>query len=90
MTKTLYDGFTCAVIDEGEITERFPVVTDVKQGCCMSEFLFLLVIDWVMWKTVDGQRKSIRWDYKRLRRRPAATNMNGIPHAGKDSQARGE
>ena len=63
MAKALYDGFTCAVIDEGEITERFPVVTGAKQGCCMSGFLFLLVIDWVMRKTVDGQRTGIRWDF---------------------------
>ena len=45
LVKVLYDRFTCAVIDEGEITERFPVVTGVKQGCCMSGFLFLVVID---------------------------------------------
>ena len=65
LVKALYDGFTCAVIDEGEITERFPVVTGVKQGCCLSGFLFLMVIDWVMRKTVDGQRTSIRWDFIR-------------------------
>ena len=96
MAKALYDGFTCAVIKEGEITERFPVVTGVKQGCCMSSgFLFLLVIDWVMRKTVDGQRTGIRWDFTRLledidyvRRRPASTNIKGRPHAGKVSRAR--
>ena len=67
MAKALYDGFMCAVINEGEITERFPVVTGAKQGCCMSSgFLFLLVIDWVMRKTVDGQRTGIRWDFTRL------------------------
>lgn len=36
LVKVLYDGFTCAVINEGEIMERFLVVTGVKQGCCMS------------------------------------------------------
>ena len=55
LVKALYDGFTWAVIDEGEITERFPVVTGVKQGCCMSRFLFLMIIDWVMRKTLGGQ-----------------------------------
>ena len=35
LVKAPYDAFTCAVINEGEITERFPVVTDVKQGCWM-------------------------------------------------------
>ena len=64
--KVLYDRFTCAVIDEGETTKRFPVVTGVKQGCCMSGLLFLTVIGWVMRRTVDGERKGIRWDSTRL------------------------
>ena len=62
LVKALYEGFTCAVIAEGEITERFPVVTSVKQGCCMSGFLFLIVMDCMMRKTVVGQRTGIRWD----------------------------
>ena len=66
LVKVLYDRSTCAVIEEGEITERFLVVTGVKQGCCMSGFLFIMVIDWVMRKTVDGQGTGIRWDSKRL------------------------
>ena len=28
----LCGGCTCSMIDEGEITERFPVATGVKQG----------------------------------------------------------
>ena len=32
----------------------------------MSRFLFLMVIDWVMRKTVDGQRTGIRWDFTML------------------------
>ena len=41
------------------------MVTGVKQGSCLSGFLFLMVIDRVMRKTVDGQRTSIRWDFIR-------------------------
>ena len=63
IVKALYDGFQCAVIDEGETTEWFPVITGVKQGCCMSGFLFLLVIDWVMRQTVEGRRTGIRWNF---------------------------
>ena len=37
------------------------VKTGVKQGCNMSGFLFLLVVDWVMRRSVDGARKGIRW-----------------------------
>lgn len=63
MVQALYDGFQCAVIDENETTEWFPVMTGVKQGCCMSGFLFLLAIDWVMRKTVEGGKTGIRWNF---------------------------
>ena len=63
MVKTLYENFQCSVIDDGETTEWFPVVTGVKQGCCMSELLFLLVFDWAMQRTTVGETNGIRWDY---------------------------
>ena len=63
MVKTLYVDFQCSVVDENETTEWFPVTTGVKQGCCMSGFLFLLVIDWVMRRTVEGERTGIRWNF---------------------------
>ena len=63
MVQTLYEDFQCAVVDENETTDFFPVLTGVKQGCCMSGFLFLLVIDWVMRQTVEGERTGIRWNF---------------------------
>jgi hypothetical protein len=56
LVRTLYEDFQCSVIDENETSEWFPVRTAVKQGCCMSGLLFLLVIDWVMRRTVEGER----------------------------------
>ena len=50
LVKTLYENFQCSVIDEGNTTEWFQVTTGVKQGCCMSGFLFLLIVDWVKQK----------------------------------------
>ena len=29
----------------------------------MSGFLFLLVIDWVMRRTIEGRRTGIRWQF---------------------------
>ena len=63
MVQTLYEDFQCAVVDENETTDFFPVLIGVKQGCCMSGFLFLLVIDWVMRQTVEGERTGIRWNF---------------------------
>ena len=37
--RNMYDGFQCAVLDEGEISEQFDIKTGVKQGCAMSGFL---------------------------------------------------
>ena len=63
MVQTLYKDFQCSVIVDSETTDWFPVITGVKQGCCMSGFLFLLIIDWVMRQTVEGERTGIRWKF---------------------------
>ncbi|XP_062566517.1 uncharacterized protein LOC134228832 [Saccostrea cucullata] len=57
---------SCSVIDNNETTDPFPVMTGVKQGCCISGFLFLLVVDWVMQQTIRGKRTGIRWDFTTL------------------------
>jgi hypothetical protein len=43
----LYDGFSCQVIHDGNLTEPFTVTTSVKQACILPPLLFLMVIDWV-------------------------------------------
>ena len=35
----------------------------VKQGCNMSGFLFLMVLDWVMRRTVGNGENGIRWKF---------------------------
>ena len=52
MMKALYDDFQCAVVDGQDTTEWFKIKTGVKQGCNMSDLLFLLVVDWVMRNTL--------------------------------------
>ena len=56
----MYTDSECAVIDENETTDWFQVKTGVKQGCVMSGFLFLLVIDWVK-RTTKDNNTGIRW-----------------------------
>jgi len=63
MIRLFYDGFQCAVEDDGEPGEWFEVTTGVKQGCNMSGFLFLIVLDWVMKRTVGGGENGIRWKF---------------------------
>ena len=43
-------------------SEEFTVQTGVRQGCLLSPFLFLLVIDWIMRESTHGKRNGIQWD----------------------------
>ena len=61
MVKAMYAGNQCAVVDSSGQTDWLTVASGVKQGCNMSGFLFLLVIDWIMRVTVEGSNTGIRW-----------------------------
>lgn len=61
MVKAFYDGAKVAVINGERTSEWFEVKSGVKQGCVMSGFLFLLVIDWIMSRTVEGGNAGIKW-----------------------------
>ena len=37
------------------------IKTGVKQGCNMSGFLFLIIMDWVMRRAVGNGENGIRW-----------------------------
>ena len=60
MVRTMYEQSKCVVVDGSGSYDWLDVRTGVKQGCCMSGFLFLLVIDWAMRKTVEGRQTGIR------------------------------
>ena len=61
MVNAMYDGSQCAVVNGTGQTDWFDVKSGVKQGCNMSGFLFLLVINWIMRRTVEGANTGIRW-----------------------------
>lgn len=61
MVQLLYKDTQCAIIDGGEESEWFSIKTGVKQGCAMSGFLFLLILDYVMRKTTKDKDTGIRW-----------------------------
>ncbi|VDP87383.1 unnamed protein product [Schistosoma mattheei] len=43
--RNLYDGLQCKVVRRGQLTDAFQVSTRVRQGCLLSPFIFLLVVD---------------------------------------------
>ena len=57
----IYKDIRCAVVDEEEESERFNVKTGVRQGCVVSGFLFLLVLDFVMRKMTNNKDTGMRW-----------------------------
>ena len=63
IVKAMYDGFECAIVEEEATSEWFKLTTGVKQGCTMSGFLFLLIIDWVMRRTVKEEGTGLRWKF---------------------------
>jgi len=42
-------------------TEFFEIVSRVRQGCILSPFLFIIVIDFVMRRTMDKSEYGIVW-----------------------------
>ena len=51
---------SCSIAHAGQLSESFEVKTGVWQGCLLSLFLFLLVINWIM-KTTTGRDNGIQW-----------------------------
>jgi hypothetical protein len=46
--KSLYEGSECKVRHGGTESNKFTVKSGVQQGCILSPFLFLIVMDFVM------------------------------------------
>ncbi|KAI8503757.1 hypothetical protein Bbelb_187280 [Branchiostoma belcheri] len=61
LIQSTYKDMSCRVLHAGQLSESFEVTTGVRQGCLLSPFLFLLVIDWIMKTTTTGRRNRIQW-----------------------------
>ena len=52
MIKNSYEGMSCRVIHDGQLTKNFEIRTP---------FLFILAIDWIMKTETKGKRNGIQW-----------------------------
>ena len=57
-----FDNSKSAVIYERGISDWFKVTTGVKQGCMMSGFIFIILLDWVI-RTCGRRTNGMRWDF---------------------------
>ncbi|VDP10883.1 unnamed protein product [Schistosoma margrebowiei] len=59
-----YDRIQCKVVHGGQLTDAFQVRTGVRQGCLLSPFLLLLVVDWVMKTSTFEVKHGTQWTAK--------------------------
>ncbi|VDP51850.1 unnamed protein product, partial [Schistosoma margrebowiei] len=56
-----YDGLNCKILHGAELTKSFEVKIGIRQGCLLSPFLFLLVIDWITKTSTSEGKHGIQW-----------------------------
>ena len=60
LIRCTFQDMSCRTAHAGQLSESFEVKTGVRQGCLLSPFLFLLVIDWIMKTTTTGRNNGIQ------------------------------
>ena len=59
--KALYDNCSCCVKTASGYTEFFVIVSGVRQDSIFSSFLFIIVINFIMRRTMDNSEYGIVW-----------------------------
>lgn len=60
LIKKMYEDSGGQILFKGKLSKFFQILTGVRQGCLLSPFLFLLIIDWIMKNSVNG-KTGIQW-----------------------------
>ena len=85
--KASYEGTTSRVVHDGQLSDRFRITTEVRQGCFLSPFLFNLAIDWMMKETTKGRQNGIQWTpWLQLDDLDFADNLLLLCHATRQKQ----
>ena len=61
LIRCTHKDLSCKIAHAGQLSKSFEVKTGARQGCLLSPFLFLLVIDWIMKTTTTGRNNGIQW-----------------------------
>ena len=57
----MYLNSSCCIKTENGNSEFFNIETGARQGCILSPFLFLLVIDFILKNAIDNTEHGIEW-----------------------------
>jgi len=49
------------VLHEGQLSDLIKTSSGVRQGCLLSPFVFLLVMDGVLRRALDGKKRGLTW-----------------------------
>ena len=63
LIRCTFQNMSCRIAHAGQVSESSEEKTGVRQGCWLSPFLFLLVIDWIMKTTTTGRNNGIQWTF---------------------------
>lgn len=56
-----YENFqSCVAVGQNQKTEYFDIATGVRQGCILSPILFIIIIDWVLKRTIEDKRRGLQ------------------------------
>jgi len=56
-----YEDFNCRVLHENQVSDSIKMSSGVQQGCLLSPLLFLLVMDGVLCRALDGKKRGLTW-----------------------------
>ena len=59
--KNMYLNSSCCIKTENGNSELFNIETGARQGCILSIFPFLLVIDFILKNAIDNTQNGIQW-----------------------------
>ena len=63
---SLYTNSRCCIRTKDGYSDMFDIITGVRQGCILSPFLFLIVMDFIMRKSMSKPHYGISWSPGRL------------------------